>query len=473
MAYFYIGTMWFVLAVLVWSDRFFTNHETYTAGITIPLEHRQDACVQEVLKAHKKRRGYMLLAMAATALLCLIPTYAFVYVIWLTVWLTVMVVWDYFLVRKTIRQMYEVKKANGWQKKQAQDGTVLVDTRVSGMKDKMPVSSLFFVLPICGLISFVLWWMLYGAGDKTALVMILCAFSTLVLSVFLYRNIVRAKVRVYSEDSELNLCLNRMSKRLWSGWIVWETCVCTVYCIVSGLYLHYYLQRGMVLFWGVSILVTILILVPLACMSGYIRSMKQHLLTGQLLLEPAADEDEYWLDGWYRNPSDSSSFVETRIGMGITANMAKPSMKWFTYGSLLFALLLCFGSAVLVAVLELSHIEVERKETVIEISGGVFSEEIAYEEIESVMWLSDLPELLRTWGSATKEYLFGEFRLEGYGGANVFVKKGAAGYILITCENAPYLLVNCETEEETQDLYEWLSEKPEENAAKKTENELQ
>ena len=456
---FYVGTMWFVLAMLLWAERFFTKNETYTAGITIPAEHRQDACVQDVLKDHKKRRMRMLLCMAVAAFVCFIPGYAFVDVLWLTIWLTVMLVWDYFLVRTTIRQMYEVKKANGWQKKPAQTGVVLVDTRVSGMKNKMPVSSMLFGIPICCLISYVLWWLLYGAGDKAALVMMLCAFGTLVLGIFLYRSIVHTKLRVYSEDSDVNLGINRMTKRLWSGCILWEISLVVGYSIISGLYLHYSLQRGMVLFWVLSIFIIGFAVIPMVGVCMYLSSMKKNLLNGKPLAEPVEDEDEYWLDGLYRNPYDSSSFVETRVGLGVTANMAKPSMKWFTYGSLLFALVICLGAAVLVGVMELSDIQVEKKETVLEITGGVFSERLVYEEIESVEWCTELPEMMRTWGSATKQYLIGEFRLEEFGGANVFVKKSVDGYILVTCKDAPYLLFNCETEEETKEIYAWLLER--------------
>ena len=459
MAFFYIGTMWFVLLMLVWADRFFTKHETYTAGITIPAEHRQDARVQEVLKGHSKRRKRMLLCMAVAACICCIPGYYFMDVLWLTVWLTVVVVWDYFLTRTTIRQMYEVKKANGWQKKNVPKGTVLVDTRVSSLKNKMPVSAMFFVIPVCCLISFSLWWLLYGEGDKAALVMMGCALSSLLLGIFLYRSIMHTKLRVYSEDSDLNLCINRMTKRLWSGCILWEISLIVVYNVAAGLYLHYNLQKGMLLFWLLSFLVTILAVIPMIGVCMYLRSMKKSLLDDKLPIEPVEDEDEYWLDGLYRNPYDSSSFVETRVGLGVTANMAKTSMKWFTYGSLLFALLLCLGSAVFVAVLEITNIQVEKQETGIEVTGGIFSESIAYEEMEAVEWLTELPEMIRTWGSATKQYLFGEFRLEEFGGADVFIKREVEGYILITSEDAPYLLFNCETEEETRKLYEWLLEK--------------
>lgn len=456
---FYVGTMWFTLAMLLWADRFFTKHETYTAGITIPTEHKQDACVQDVLKDHKKRRMRMMLCMAVAAFVCFIPGYDFVDVLWLTIWLTAMLVWDYFLVRTTIRKMYEVKKTNGWQKKPARTGVVLVDTRVSGMKDKMPVSGMLFGIPICCLISYALWWLLYGKGDKAALVMMLCACCTLVLGIFLYRGIVHTKIRVYSEDSDVNLCINRMTKRLWSGCILWETSLLVIYSVASGLYFCYGLHKGMAFFFVLSLLFIALTVIPMVCVCMYLRSMKKNLLHGKPLPEPAEDEDEYWLDGLYRNPYDSSSFVETRVGIGVTVNMAKTSMKWFTYGSLIFALVLCLGSAALVAVLELSDIQVEKQETVLEVTGGVFSEQIAYEEIEAVEWYTELPNMTRTWGSATKQYLIGEFRLEEYGGANVFVKKSVDGYILVTCKDAPYLLFNCETEEETKEIYAWLLER--------------
>lgn len=461
MGLFYVGTMWFTLAMLLWAERFFTKNETYTAGITIPAEHRQDACVQDVLKDHKKRRMRMLLCMAITAFVCLIPGYDFVDVLWLTVWLTVMLVWDYFLVRTTIRKMYEVKKANGWQKKPAQTGVVLVDTRVSGMKDKMPVSSMLFAIPICCLVSYILWWLLYGESDKVALVMLLCAFGTVVLGIFLYRSIVHTKLRVYSEDSNVNLAINRMTKRVWTGCVLWETSLLVMYSVASGLYFYYSLQKGMAFFWVLSILISGLTIIPMVCVCMYLSSMKKNLLQGKPLAEPVEDEDEYWLDGLYRNPYDNSSFVETRVGIGVSVNMAKPSMRWFTYGSLIFALVLCLGSTALVAVLELSDIQVEKQETMLEVTGGIFSEQIAYEEMESVEWYTELPKMMRTWGSATKQYLIGEFRLEEFGGANVFVKKSVDGYILITCKDAPYLLFNCETEEETKEIYAWLLEKQE------------
>lgn len=456
MGLFYVGTMWFVLAMLIWADRFFTNNEIYTAGITIPAEHKQDVCVQDVLNNHKKRRKYMLLCMGVAALPCCIPSYAFLAVLWLTVWLTITVIWDYFLVRTTIRQMYAIKKANGWQRQMTQKGTVFVDTRVSSMKNKMPVSALWFAIPICCLISFILWRMLYGIGDKLSLVMIVCACITLFFGLFLYRSVVHSKLRVYSEDSELNLCINHMTKRLWSGCLLWEVCLCTVYCIGSSLYFYYSQYSGVGGFFITSIFVTSLAAAPMLGVAIYLGKMKKSLLDGKLYAVPPEDEDEYWLDGLYRNPYDSSSFVETRVGIGITANMAKPSMKLFTYGSLLFALVLCLASSVLVAVLELAHIQIEKQEMGIKVTGGIFSEYVAYEDVESVQWYEKIPDMTRTWGSATKQYLFGEFRIKELGGANVFVKRSVDAYILVTCKDGPYLLFNSETEEETKKMYDWL-----------------
>ena len=458
MAFFYIGTMWFVLAMLLFSDKFFLKQEPYRAGIRIPKQYWESECVIVVLHEHKKRRKIMMGILGLCACLLCVVNYASIQVFLLTVWLTILVIWDYFLTRRTIQEMYAVKKENGWLQKQEKKHIVMLDTKVSQLKNKMPVSSFFMVIPICIFISLILWWLLYGEGDKAGFVLIIMVLVGILIGFFLYYAIVRARLRVYSENSEINLCINKVSKRTWSGCIVWEVYVHTIYCVGMALYLHYAVGIGNGVFLAWNILMILFSIVPIFGAYGYVRSVKKELLQDESVFEQAEDEDEYWLKGYYENPFDRAYFVETRMGIGVCPNMAKPSMRWFMYGSLIFTLILCLGSAVFVGVLEFTEItiEVEDNAQTVTISGGIFSETLEAEEIVDVQYLTELPNMVRTWGSETEQFLLGEFRIKELGGADVFINRNSKTYLLIERETESYLLIGDEDEEDMQILYEYL-----------------
>lgn len=460
MAIFYIGTMWFVLAMLLFSDKFFLKQEPYRAGIRIPKQYWETDCVNNVLLGHKKRRRVMLVILGVCAFLLCVVKYASIQVFLLTIWLTILIIWDYFLTRRTIQEMYAVKKANGWLQKQEKKTIVMLDTKVSQLKNKMPVSSFFMVIPVCMCISLILWWLLYGEGDKAAIVLISMVFVGIVFGFLLYHVIVHARLRVYSENSEINLCINKVSKRTWSGCIVWEVYIHTLYCAGMALYLHYAVGTGNGLFLAWNILMIVFSIIPIFGVYGYVQAVKKELLQGESILEQVEDEDEYWLKGYYENPFDMAYFVETRMGIGVCPNMAKPSMRWLMYGSLLFTLVLCLGSAVFVGVLEFTEINIhvgDNAQTVT-ISGGIFSETLKADEIVEVQYLTELPNMVRTWGSATEQFLLGEFRIKELGGADVFVNKNAKTYLLIERKKESYLLIGDEDEEEMQILYQYLLE---------------
>ena len=197
-------------------------------------------------------------------------------IVW-TVWLTEYIVGLYWIVYGTHRRMYNLKVENGWVMESAKQ-IIYVDTEVSANADKMPLSKKWYLLLFCLICLVMLFPQMqtYLREENTPYVLF---GITLAVNLFFFGFhwwIERRPTVVYSKNSQVNMVLNQLTKRMWT--------ICLLACAVVNTSAWLYVS---------------------VCM------MK--------------------INGWYSNPYDKRLFVQDRMcGMNYSMNMAKNSAKIFT-----------------------------------------------------------------------------------------------------------------------------------------------
>lgn len=179
--------------------------------------------------------------------------------------------------------------------------------------------------------------------------------------------------------------------------------------------------------------------------------------TGQQVTE-TVDDDVYWLNGWYSNPRDKRTLVESKFcNVNMEFNMAKPGVKVLV--SVLLAVTIGIIIWCISMMIPLIHMETDLqiKEDQIQVKGGGYDVEFAVEEIEKVELLSEFPNerFRRKNGGNTKEYLVGRFSDEDKRRVMLFLYKERTPVLKIELEDETIYL-NSEDEEETVGWYEMV-----------------
>ena len=118
--------------------------------------------------------------------------------------------------------------------------------------------------------------------------------------------------KVYSEDSGLNVEVNRMQKNVWSWALAGSSLfnAAAYLLVVSGIDGNGWISTG------VLVIYCIMETIPGVFLIGgffYMRSRKEKLL--QKNDRPLyIDDDVYWKNGWYSNPNDKRLMVS---GLGV------------------------------------------------------------------------------------------------------------------------------------------------------------
>ena len=120
--------------------------------------------------------------------------------------------------------------------------------------------------------------------------------------------ILRMRNKVYSEDSGLNVEVNRMQKNVWSWALTGSSLfnAAAYLVVVSGIDETGWISTG------VLVIYSIMEAIPGFFLIGgffYMRSRKEKLL--QKNVRPLyIDDDVYWKNGWYSNPNDKRLMVQ-------------------------------------------------------------------------------------------------------------------------------------------------------------------
>lgn len=176
---------------------------------------------------------------------------------------------------------------------------------------------------------------------------------------------------------------------------------------------------------------------------------------GKYQAEPfaARDEDAYWIWGmFYYNEEDSRSMVETRMGMGLTGNMAKPKIRYVAVLTVSVLFLSMMGVCAWMVAEEFTPVSLSYEDGAVVARHWKEVYRIGKDEIKSVSLLSERPDMKRRSGTAMQtvekgDYYSNDDRKE----LSVCLDPSRAPFLMVeTKEGALYLLGSHEEGETAQ-----------------------
>ena len=294
----------------------------YSEGMILGVHLPQSAADSAEVKAFMARYGrntkifYVANTLISIAVCGFCFWYFSVFIIVWSVWLLEFCIGALVLLYGTHRKLYDMKVEKGWVGSSG-SRIMAVDTKAAAQSGRMGVSALWHLL-FCALILMPC----IDADIRHFLVTsddgwIFPVTGILVSFTFgiLHTAILRMRNKVYSEDSDLNVEINRMQKNVWSRALVGSSLfnAAAYLVVVSGL------DADGEICWGMLVVYCIMETIPGFFMIGgffYMRSRKEKLLRKND--RPMyIDDDVYWKNGWGLRRRQSRNSRRKRSGMNL------------------------------------------------------------------------------------------------------------------------------------------------------------
>jgi len=466
-----VGTLWFVQLCMLLEYNFLVgNKSDYLLCMSLCGEQREDTDVKQVVRAFRKEyfvwNFVMFLSAGGCFLLSLLPAgSASFQVIYITLWSAALIIGEYKVVKKYTNRMYELKIHKGWGNPPKQS-TLTIDTVVSRMKKSMPVSEVWFAVPAWSCIGSFVWWAYCATEYKMLLILLITNVAAFIFFCYMYHRLSHGKLKVYSEDSEINYALNRTAKKAWTGCVVWEAGLVCGYHFITTLLLHSYMKRisagaeDMTGFWigfiGSTLGSIVLIFLVFFVAASRVKRAKKELAAAADF-SYTEDEDVYWRNGYYYNPNDTNTFVESR-GYGLTTNMAThwgPITKWILVGTFV----VCIGIGVAFLPLDFGKMTMAVGTDGIELRGCLYYKEtLAFDEVTGVYLLTEKPECSRVWGTGTDRFSMGEYHFKEYGNGKAMLDKEAEYFLVVKRKNGKWFGFSVTDSDKMFECYNILAE---------------
>lgn len=439
----------------------------YPLFMTFSEEQRKEEAVLSLQKAYQIRAKLLIgISLLSTGLTLFFGVLATFHLLFLVVWSAAVLFGTYRLNRKYATAAYDLKQEKGWLR-EPNVNTAVLDTRVSALKKKMPVSAIWFFFPVWITIGSLFVWLLAYPTSKTAMVFSFCEIVTLVLFIWLYNRVCHAKLKVYSENSEENYAINSARKRTVSGCMIWEATICNAYQLFMTVWVQKWLNQSVAeseskqkLFWILFLasmaVTTILAILPFFLLNRTTQRVKKFLGESEAVLLDA-DDDVYWKNGYYYNPDSlKSDMTPSRDGVGVTVNMASAWGK-ITAWALILSAALCLGIDFYFAPTEFAGISAKKTEAGISMWLGFFPKKQIYrDEVEKVEVIKELPKMTRLWGTGTERVAIGDYKAEGIGNCYAYLDKRADSFLLIQKTDGSYVIFSVKDAEDMEEFYRWL-----------------
>ncbi len=429
-------------------------------GVHIPQSAADSEEVKALMAAYRKRssRFYLWNCIACVLICALNFWYISIFMIVWSVWLVELCAGAIALPCVTHRKLYDLKMERGWI---GCGGSRILaaDTKTSAQSGKMGASP---------------WWHMVCLG----LVLMPCIlpdvrkylaetedgwiylFSGVLISILFFALQMifrRMGNKVYSEDGQINLEMNRMQKSAWA----WALLGGDVVNVAAWLFIAAYMDGREWIGSGVLTIYIILQSIPplfIIAAFVYIGRRKKHLLARNE--KPLyIDDDVYWKNGWYSNPNDKRLIVQDWMcSWNYTSNMARPAAKVAAAIGLSF---LVIGLPVLCAMMlkiDFTPIELHVGTEQVQITSGYSDVELDYEDILGVQILNELPEddYRRVNGSADQRMLIGKFRGKETGKCRMYLYIGYEPVLELKTQDGP-VYVNSRIDGEVRAWYDKIS----------------
>ncbi len=431
-------------------------------GVTLKEEQYEEREVQQIVAAYKSAFSKVLIAAYITGVLVMLPMewYMSIWLILYMIWIFGIIIVIQWIYIKYHKKLYALKKSKGWICGNVAK-EITIDTKLSIAKSKMAVSPWYFlpsVIIVClPLLSSK--FRIYLSEDIEVAAIIL---GTIVLVkaayLLLYYLFAKRRSVVYSQNTEVNIACNRVTKRGFSILFIMASTVDSISFLVlfwDQISLGYISNISVILFVVIQMGIVAGLIVALC----QIRKKRDEIRKADDTV-CMVDEDEYWERGFYCNPYDNRLLVEGRDNsMHMEFNMAKKS-AWVITGTIILGTV---GLLIWIFVITLRLDFVETKYIVednLQIAAPSYSLTVEFEDIISIKLIEELPEvkMSKDNGAATDQYSIGRFRIRNQGRCWLYVYHGYSPIVEVKTAEAT-IYFNSKTEGVAEECYRQLQEK--------------
>ena len=434
----------------------------YSEGMLLGVHLPQSAADSAEVKAFMERYGrntkifYVANTLISTAVCGFCFWYFSVFIIVWSVWLLEFCIGAMVLLYGTHRKLYDMKVEKGWVGSSG-SRIMAVDTKAAAQSGRMGVSALWHLL-FCALIlmpcidadirNFL------ATSDDGWIFPVMGILISFTFGI-LHTAVLRMRNKVYSEDSDLNVEINRMQKNVWSWALVGSSLfnAAAYLVVVSGIDADGEISAVMLVVY------CIMETIPGIFMIGgffYMRSRKEKLLRKNE--RPLyIDDDVYWKNGWYSNPNDRRLMVQDwACSWNYTTNMARPAGKIFMFLALLFVAGCLVWGCIQIWKIDFVPIELNISGTQVVITSGYSDYGIACADITGVELLDGLPDddYRKINGGEDQHKMLGRFKGENTGKCRMYLYTGYMPVLEIMTGDGP-VYVNSKEPQETE---KWMRE---------------
>ncbi|MGX7151185.1 DUF5808 domain-containing protein [Enterococcus ureasiticus] len=402
-------------------------HKNVILETTLPKDKLQDEQVLFVSKTYKKRLMQLALVFTIIALPILLISYDSLTLLYFLVMIIGFIGASFYLQIVYIRKMTTVKVKNNWI---LPTSPILVDTKLVANKNRKLISIWWFLPSIFITLSGCIYsFKTLGLSNGTWIIGLISILMTGMFLLFYYF-IARFPVKPVTSDETINQNVNDQMRHHWSVLMAVSALVLSPLAFMSIGSVMVPYERMMVFSIGYAVL--ILAFVVFTFYYLFSSRKKQDQLIAQAKEYRYSDEDQYWKYGVYINPNDKRIMVPDRIGMNISVNLGRPVGK-FTLGVtgvLVLVALIAASIPMLISDFSTNPFELTTTDNGIALSAPLSQRrQIDWNDIESVELVDSLPkDKLRIYGTATENYLTGEFQVNS-----------EPAYLLVLTDKKPIL----------------------------------
>lgn len=423
-------------------------------GVTLPYSEIKNNKVVEIIDCYKKAYTRLLIIFGIIYIPCGLISYLSIQLFFLFTWVGALIYFNNKIFMEYNERLKILKANNNWFI--GSKTLITIDTEVARLKDKMPISKLWFI-PSIAITAIIIFLSLLNKDDYGNILLYLsfsCLIANLVF-ILIYRYYSKLRTIVYSEDSNVNLACNFIYKRYWTLGCVMASLIQSICTLL--VYIILILCRATEsLFLIVVIIPAITIILGAYSINNLVIKEKNKIINNASSCV-YVDNDQYWNGDVYNNPYDKRATVEKRVGYGITYNMATLKGKIYNYGGIAFTVIVISMVGVMTLVFDFTKLDVQVSDDTIKIQAPVYGVTFDKANLEKVEMVDNIEVIARTNGVGAESYSLGEFTVKEYGKSKLFVySKDDSSYIHLVV-NGDDIFIKGETKEETKLYYNKLN----------------
>lgn len=444
-------------AILVALIAFYFENNTATKakngvllGVTLPYSEIKNKNVLQIVEEYKKGNKIFALIGIIVFFPIVLIKYLSLKMIYLFIWIFFMELLSYKLFDKYNKRLKILKIENKWFISQTR--LLTIDTEVTRLKDKMPVSALWFIPSIIISLIPIAIVVINKNFSFGLLISASTGFIGTVIFIIVYRVYCKKPTEIYSEDSKVNIAYNLIYKRMWTMGTVVAATVQSIGMLFIFLPMTLNSNSTILLILSAIVPATI-IFVGIYYINNKVTEEQNRLINTSN--NPIyVDNDEYWFRDIYNNPNDRRYIVEPRVGYKMTYNLGTKKGRRIFYGMYIFVAILLVGISIMTLRLDFSKMKIVINNEVVKIETPSYGFDFNIDQIEEVKMVDSIKVNIRTNGAATDKYSIGYFDVEGYGNCRLYIYDKKNPYIMVKVKDEGYIFIAGTSKEETERYYE-------------------